>query len=184
MTSLPDWSALTKEQKDEIIRPLWAEGKSASEIAFYFSGASRNAIIGRVSRGKMKSGRVIGSTVRPKAPGIAKRMRNPENLDRPKPKMRLAMNADFVTIANSDPPSQSVMDAINSERPPLAGTVPIDILSLPNRSGVRCRFPVAGEGTNMMYCGAACGDKAYCPTHWAMAYKPTEKLRMPKEARR
>lgn len=182
----PDWSAITAEAKDAIIGPLWADGKSATEIMAHFVGASRNAIIGRITRDKMRGGKQPRSTVRAKAPGNSKRMLDPANLDRPiNPRpTRIVSTSAFVTIADPDPPTSSVMDMINGERRPLAGTTPIDILSLPNRAGVLCRFPVTGEGGKMMYCGASCGEQVYCLTHYRIAYRPTEtKIKVPKEAR-
>lgn len=184
-TEKPDWADIDIDAKRAIIRPLWEEGKSATEIMAYFTGATRNMIIGQISRGKMSSGRPPRPTVRAKAPGSAKRMMNPANLDRPmKPKpvsrsTSIVSTSAFVTTPDPDPVSQSVLDMINRERPPLAGTTPIPITALPNRPGVRCRFPVDGG-----YCGAPSGEHVYCPTHHAIAYKPAEKFRMPKEARR
>jgi len=71
------------------------------------------------------------------------------------------------------------MHMIANNRAPLAGTTPVDILSLPNRPGVLCRFPVIGG-----YCGAASGTHMYCQAHHAIMYRETDhKFRMPKEAR-
>jgi hypothetical protein len=173
----PDWTKLTPAQKQDAIRPHWTDGKSASEISAYFIGATRNSIISALSRGKMTG--VKNKITSAQASERAKKSNEPRKT-KPKHKnpMSVVSSSAFVTIENPDPPSSSVMAMIENNRPPLAGTTPISILDLPNRLGVVCRFPVIGG-----YCGVPCGDKAHCPTHHAIMYRETDKLRMPKEAR-
>lgn len=176
MTDLPNWTDLTGPERDAIIRPLWAAGKSAGQIQHYFIGATRNAIIGYIHRAKLPKRLMPTNQHSKKKP--KPRSDKPKSRPAPKPKP-MAYTAPFTQIPDLEPPPQSVLDMINSDRAPLAGTVPIDILALPNRPGVRCRFPVTGG-----YCGAPSGDHTYCPTHHAIAYRPAERMRMPKEARR
>lgn len=176
--TINDWSIMTCDEKDAIIRPAWESGSSALEIAMMFSGATRNMIIGRVTQGKMGS----HPTTRTKASYAGA-----DKPPKPKPKVaRKPIPAQpgtppLVQRIPDDPETTpaSVLHMINNERPPLAGAAPIPITALPNRPGVLCRFPVTGG-----YCGVACGDKMYCLNHHAVMYRQTEKLRMPKEARR
>ena len=50
------------EQRVELLKKLWAEGSSASQIAAQIGGISRNAVIGKIhrlglsGRGKTKTG--------------------------------------------------------------------------------------------------------------------------------
>lgn len=173
----PIWTKLTPEQKQTAIRPLWTDGKSASEIAAYFVGATRNSIISALSRGKMVGTK--NKITSAQASLRAKKSKEPHKTKtKHKNPMSVVSSSAFVTIANPDPPSSSVMAMIETNRPPLAGTTPISILDLPNRLGVVCRFPVIGG-----YCGVKSGDQMYCKTHHAVMYRETDKLRMPKEAR-
>lgn len=162
--SLPDWAELTAEAKDAIIRPAYADGQSAAEIASHFVGATRNAVIGRITRGKMKGGRQT-STVRQKAPGRSARMRDPSNLDRPLPKVnRLPMATPAFVSTIPPKPRPGGFDPLTQLRPPLPGTTPISLLDLPNREGGRCRFAVDGG-----YCGVET-EAMYCDAHVPLVY--------------
>ena len=52
------------DERVEQLKKLWAEGKSASQIAAEIGGVSRNAVIGKVHR--------LGLSGRPKAGGSSK----------------------------------------------------------------------------------------------------------------
>lgn len=156
----PDWNGLTTEQKDEIIQPLWLAGKSASEIAARFENCSRNAVIGRVHRGKMVQ----------RKPPTPKRAKPRKPATAPKPKVIRNRNT-LVTEAKPEPEADVHASRwIDNERPPIAGTTPISILDLPNRDVGVCRFPVIGG-----YCGLACGETVYCETHYRYAHVHRER---------
>lgn len=162
----PDWSTLTTAERDAIITPLWADGLSAGVIAdTAFIGATRNMVIGRVHRAKL--------------PKRNERTNLPPRSKKRKLPMAIVSHSAFVSVSEPDEPTQSVMDMIARNRPPLPWTKPIGILDLPSRPGVRCRFPVTGG-----YCGVECGDKMYCVDHHAIMYRPSDPMRMPREARR
>lgn len=167
--NMPIWTDLTPAEKQEAIRPLWKSGKSAGEISRYFTGATRNSIISALHRGGMAGTSSKTAKIMPE-----------KNPPEPKPQRKpSAISASaFTAHAVADPVSESVMHMIENNRAPLPGIDPIIILDLPNRPGVKCRFPVQGG-----YCGATSGDRMYCKTHHAVMYRPTEKMRMPREAR-
>lgn len=172
--TLPIWPNLTPEEKRTMVRPLWDAELTTRQIAAHFTGATRNSIISVVHRGKMpmrpideqtktalreKTKRVVVSRkpipAQPGTPPIVQRMPEP------------------------DEPPASVLAMITSNRPPLPGSSPVTMADLPTRTGVMCRFPVVGG-----YCGLSCGDEMYCKEHKTIMYRPVEKFRMPKEARR
>jgi hypothetical protein len=159
----PEWSALTAEQRDAIIRPRWEGGASAAEIAKHdFRGATRNAVIGRVTRGKMGS-RVTNP--RPKAPGRSARMRDPSNLERPLPKVsRLPMATPAFVSTIPPRPRAGSFDPLTQVRPALPGTTPISLMDLPAREGGLCRFAVEGG-----YCGVET-EAMYCDAHAPLVY--------------
>lgn len=80
----------------------------------------------------------------------------------PKPKPKLTKPTKPKAAPQPRGPFQAIPD-----REPLPGVEPISILDLPNRPGIRCRFPVVGG-----YCGADCGEHTYCQEHRAIAYIP------------
>ncbi|MGY6645371.1 MAG: GcrA family cell cycle regulator [Salinarimonas sp.] len=61
---MTDASVTWNDERVEQLKKLWAEGKSASQIAAEIGGVSRNAVIGKVHR--------LGLSGRPKAGGSAK----------------------------------------------------------------------------------------------------------------
>lgn len=55
------------DERVDLLRKLWAEGLSASQISAQLGGVSRNAVIGKVHRLKLSSrGRATGAQPRPK----------------------------------------------------------------------------------------------------------------------
>src|SRR5690606_14648108 len=69
------------EERVELLRKLWAEGLSASQIAAQLGGVSRNAVIGKVHRLKLSGrGRTTASAPRAKkaSAGAAKTSVRPQ----------------------------------------------------------------------------------------------------------
>lgn len=151
----PDWNGMTTEQRDDHIRPLWEGGKSASEIAATMFGATRNSVIGRIHRGKM----VQRKPVKPKRAKPAK-TKMPADQQMPKKPVRNRNTISTKPRAETPPSEFHASKWLDEDRPPMPGTTPVSILDLPNRPGVKCRFPVQGG-----YCGIECGENVYCPTH-------------------
>jgi GcrA cell cycle regulator len=57
------------DERVELLRKLWSEGLSASQIAAQLGGVSRNAVIGKVHRLKLSGrGRASAAPARPKKP--------------------------------------------------------------------------------------------------------------------
>jgi GcrA cell cycle regulator len=55
------------DERVELLKKLWAEGLSASQIANQLGGVSRNAVIGKVHRLKLSGrGRTSSAAPRPK----------------------------------------------------------------------------------------------------------------------
>src|SRR5690606_36459892 len=55
------------DERVELLRKMWAEGLSASQIAAQLGGVSRNAMIGKVHRLKLSArGRAAAAPARPK----------------------------------------------------------------------------------------------------------------------
>src|SRR2546423_15305097 len=71
------------DERVELLKKLWADGLSASQIAAELGGITRNAVIGKVHR--------LGLSGRAKSPSSAPRPRKPRthsHVMRPRPAMR------------------------------------------------------------------------------------------------
>lgn len=167
---LPVWSDLSPDERMAIISPLWFNGLSNATIAMRFTGATRNSVIGQIHRAKLK--RVPGT---PKVK-TTRRATKIKYAEKEKPSVKATpMRHSPIIIPTVNPDIPVALDKmITTNRPPLAGIVPISILELPMRPGVRCRFPVEGG-----YCGADSGDQVYCPTHDRICHVGIEKKKDP-----
>jgi GcrA cell cycle regulator len=146
------------DERVELLRKLWNDGLSASQIAAELGGITRNAVIGKVHR--------LGLSGRAKSPSSSvPRIRKPRVSNGVmRPRMRFSGNnalaPDYAREADLDP---------------LANVVPIGPrVSITELSESTCRWPVGDPGSeDFGYCGAK--PKAgvvYCPYHARVAYQP------------
>ncbi len=161
--AVPSWT----DERVELLRRLWDEGLSASQIASQLGGVSRNAVIGKVHR--------LGLSGRSKSGGA-------ETSERGKPGQETEAEVTIVeapTIA--EPP------AIVSHRPapnfPLVSAAPSpEPVALPVSERVTimelresmCRWPM-GDPTSpdFRFCGGrAITGLPYCTHHAQIAYQP------------
>ncbi len=159
MDTGPGWT----DERVELLRRLWDEGLSASQIAAQLGGVTRNAVIGKVHRLGL-SGRVKPAD----APGNGRK----------KPPAREA-EAEIAaeTAPEVDPVSAPVLvfpEALPApvpERVPLAESRRVTIMDL--RESM-CRWPL-GDPTSPDF--HYCGDRSitglpYCTHHAQIAYQP------------
>ena len=162
----PEWP----EAQTELLKTLWAEGKSGTEIAAaiadqFGTRLSRNSVIGKVHRLKLPE--------RPRSVTRAQRQsgqRAAKRLTKPKPAKRvtlppLPINRPEIA-ADAPPPRAAAFMA-------LPGTTPTPLVDLAARG--ECRWPIGENPT--LFCGCA-ADGLYCATHTAMAYRPAEKAKL------
>lgn len=161
---MPRWEDLTGIQRREVIKPLWESGLSASQIAGYFTGfVTRNMVIGVIHRARwdrrpMKAKKPRANPMKRKRPLVKTELREARQV-RPQ-----AAPINVPPEPEEVPPD--LRELIDGRRPPIPEVgPPIDIMQLPQRPGIRCRFPVQGG-----YCGAPSGDATYCAAHSRIAY--------------
>jgi GcrA cell cycle regulator len=160
------------EERVEILKKLWADGLSASQIAGRLGGITRNAVIGKVHRLGL-AGRATTSRMR--APRI--RHRAPHAPVRPTPAARVqyrthgnaALKPVFApveqrTVALSVVPSpvEEVANAPSALRVPL--------LDLKENM---CRWPIGDpQSEEFHFCGCQkAGSGPYCEHHARIAFQ-------------
>jgi GcrA cell cycle regulator len=132
----------TVERVDRL-RALLADGLSTSQIANELGGITRNAVIGKAARMGIGFCVIFG---KPK--------------QGPKPRDRVR------TVWRPKPPKLKPVAATDLPPEPVAN--PVTLLEL---TEFTCRWPVAGEPADMLFCGALPAEgKVYCPKHCDHAY--------------
>ncbi|KMO20585.1 GcrA cell cycle regulator [Methylobacterium indicum] len=156
MDAGPSW---TKERV-ELLKRLWSDGHSASQIAAEIGGVSRNAVIGKVHR--------LGLAGRVTKPNGAQAGRRP----RPEPESPVSVGGTPSVVAPA-PPALALIQPASA--PPSAVALPessrVTIMELRD---FMCRWPMGDPSTPDF---RFCGDRAitglpYCTHHSRIAYQP------------
>jgi len=162
------------DERVELLRKLWAEGLSASQIAAQLGGVSRNAVIGKVHRLKLSSrGRAAPAQTRqkkakPSAPKAAKPASAPP---RPVPQSigatALKLDYDPEPAPRPAPRNDDVVVPISRR---------LKLFELNDRT---CKWP-NGDPLNedFHFCGNASKESGpYCAYHARLAYQPVSERR-------
>ena len=174
---------------------MWAEGKSASQIAKELGGITRNAVIGKVHRLKLatraQSTKKSSSKAEAKAAEKAKDAGEavkaasssalPAKIEPPKPSH--VGNATYIPpkrpIMNADQPlppqpSQNEIseEALKNAREVVKQAKRLSLMELTEKT---CKWPVGDPSTDdFWFCGLASETgKPYCEVHSAVAFQPT-----------
>jgi len=144
------------DERVELLKKLWAEGLSASQIAAELGGITRNAVVGKVHR--------LGLSGRAKSPSTAS--------PRPrKPRAERMIRVSQPAIAGNT----ALAYEYDLEPEPELLEIPAEqrktLLQLNEHT---CRWPVGEPGKDdFFFCG---GDTAnelpYCAYHCRVAYQP------------
>jgi GcrA cell cycle regulator len=171
------------DERVELLRKLWLEGLSASQIASELAnGITRNAVIGKIHRlglsGRVKAQAAPSARVRlkqqPERVVVAQRAASGGPVIRGN--TALALKEEPIEYAIPKPAAEPIVIPI-SER--------VTIVELKESM---CRWP-HGDPTSMefRYCGAkkpAMGEGPYCAYHSRMAYQPIQERRRERERER
>jgi len=146
----PSW--WTEDRVTEL-RMRWAAGESGSEIRRAMGAKSRNAVVGKVYRLQLGGRAPVHHNNGAKP--VSKRRRTVHYVDG-----RMFIKGD---------------DVIEPE-PPIMTNAKL-LLELKDRD---CRWPGAGHGVAMLYCGApALKGQSYCLYHCRVAYAGAPRVRTP-----
>ena len=155
------------DDRVEILKKLWSEGFSASQIAAEMGGVTRNAVIGKVHRLGL-SGR--GKT---NAPGAA-RPRKPRPLGTPVPSAPAAARGNTVLAARFAPRPE-VAPSLPEVRLDEDVVIPFsERVTIMELREFMCRWPM-GDPTrpDFRFCGGrAIAGLPYCTHHARIAYQP------------
>ncbi len=160
------------DDRVEMLKTLWAEGLSASQIANRLGGATRNAVIGKVHRLGLSGRGRPANTSRPKP---AKR--KPSLPRTPQKPLPVAGNAALKPAVEAKP-------VVHVEPAP----APVHIVKTPSKerrtiltlTEQTCKWPIGNPGEeDFHFCGAekASGGIPYCAKHAAIAYQPVDSRR-------
>ena len=157
------------DERVEILKRLWQEGLSASQIAAELGGVTRNAVIGKVHRlglsGRGQPTTTIKRQRRPQAAAPRQRVRQSVTVG------NLALQADFEAFAETEPrPRRDVVV-------PIAKRLTIEMLT--ERT---CKWPIGDPGqADFHFCGNDSLDGVpYCEYHSGIAYQVPDPRRRPR----
>jgi GcrA cell cycle regulator len=154
------------DERVEMLKKLWADGLSASQIAAELGGITRNAVIGKVHR--------LGLAGRAKSPSSTtprpRKARTHSHMMRvPRPAMRgnTALAHAFAYEAEPEPEFVDNVIPIGQRR---------TLLELTEET---CRWPIGDPGSaEFFFCGGqSVTSLPYCTYHSRVAYQPANDRR-------
>ena len=165
------------EERVELLRKLWSEGLSASQIATQLGGVSRNAVIGKVHRLKLSSrGRAAAAPTRTKKAS--------QGASATKSVVRAASAPRHVTASIGATALQAQFDAEPVARQYLRPVedvvVPISRrLQLVQLTERTCKWPNGDPlAEDFHFCGNDAGESGpYCTYHSRIAFQPAAERR-------
>lgn len=182
------------DDRVEILKTMWGEGKSASQIAKELGGVTRNAVIGKVHRLGLSNRATpakaaTSDDTKPKAATKPKARPAKETAAKPEPVQATARPAvpketprHKAIIPSHQPlPPQPSNSEISEEA--LASLVEIEKrarkLTLMQLTERTCKWPIGDPATeDFWFCGHPCKPgKPYCETHVAVAFQPMSSRR-------
>jgi GcrA cell cycle regulator len=156
------------EERVELLKKLWGEGLSASQIANQLGGVTRNAVIGKVHRLSL-SGRAkpVSSTPRPRKV----RSLSPH---RSAPRHYVSGNNALAPHTNPSPRRLPAPVPIENVVVPIPMNVPL--LDLNDQM---CKWPIGEPSSDgFLFCGHTNWNSLpYCEYHSRLAYQPVDRRR-------
>jgi len=159
------------DERVELLKKLWSEGLSASQIAGELGGITRNAVIGKVHR--------LGLSGRAKTAAPAARPR------KTRPEVPASRPTGSRPATHGNTALAPVLEDLVEEAPapmpaPAGNVVPMgQRCTIMNLTEATCRWPIGEPGTDSFYfCGGrSVSGLPYCTHHARMAYQPTQDRR-------
>jgi len=161
------------DDRVEILKKLWAEGLSASQIAGQLGGVTRNAVIGKVHRLGL-SGRT--TTSRTKAARPHRRASSTPSRRSSGPAMRTHGNTALKTYYAPEAEEELQTVPVPVEELVIPISERATILTLKENT---CRWPIGDPGDEEFhFCGRHSEQAVpYCTHHSNIAYQPAQSRR-------
>lgn len=165
------------DERVELLKKLWTEGLSASQIASRIGGVTRNAVIGKVHRLGL-SGRATTSRMKTHRP--RQRMANAKRpaAAAPAGKTRFASTGNPALRALYQPEAEPYLPAVEEIVIPLAERKTIQTLV-----ECSCRWPIGDpQMADFHFCGKnKVPGLPYCEFHARRAFQPPQPRRRERE---
>ena len=164
------------DERVELLKKLWADGLSASQIASQLGGVTRNAVIGKVHRLNL-SGRA-----KPASTAARPRKTRPTQPPRPtSPRPMVAGNTALKIQHQPAPRRVAVQVPIEDLVVPIS--LNVSLLALNDQM---CKWPLGDPGTEGFH---FCGHRnfnglPYCEYHSRLAYQPVNDRRRERDRER
>lgn len=154
------------DDRVDLLKKLWAEGLSASQIAGRLGSVSRNAVIGKVHRLGL-SGRATTSRMkshRPRQRMASKRLAKSRYATIGNPALRALYNAETNVYL---PPTEELVIPVAERK------------SIQTLTEVTCRWPIGDpQNTEFHFCGKnKVPGLPYCEFHARRAFQPPQTRR-------
>ena len=193
------------DERVAILKKMWLDGNSASEIAKELGNITRNAVIGKVHRlglsnrdtnvskagiagnrapKSVKRGRPPKINKEPKKRGRPQKIKEPREFDDTTTEMSRSVNASGTSSRTnssklevvSDLSEETLKDLLKVEMK----SKKISLMDLTERT---CKWPIGDPATDTFwFCGhEAEPGKPYCKTHISIAFQPITQRRSRKE---
>jgi GcrA cell cycle regulator len=159
------------DERVELLKKLWADGLSASQIAGELGGITRNAVIGKVHR--------LGLSGRAKAPSSSvPRQRKPRAPSafrpaRPVSRGNTALAHHALAFLDAEPEAEPEPEFLDN-------IIPIgQRCSILQLTDATCHWPIGDPSSpEFFFCGGkTTSSLPYCAYHCRMAYQPVQDRR-------
>ncbi|ABG31299.1 GcrA cell cycle regulator [Roseobacter denitrificans] len=179
------------DERVELLKKMWGEGQSASQIAKELGGVTRNAVIGKVHRLGLSNRATTGTKTETKAKAAPKAEAKPKPA--PKPAEPAAQAAPEPATPKPLPSRKQIIPA-GQPLPPQPSANEISPEALAKVSAIEkkakkltlmeltertCKWPVGDPATDdFWFCGLTVQQgKPYCEAHVGVAFQPMSSRR-------
>ena len=183
------------DDRVELLKKMWGEGQSASQIAKELGGVTRNAVIGKVHRLGLSNRAGSGAAATAKAEAKPKAAPKPAAAAKPKvePKTEPAIQPQAPETKSTLPARKQIIPAGQPLPPqPSANEISPEALAKVNEVEKKakkislmeltertCKWPVGDPATeDFWFCGLPVQQgKPYCDAHVGVAFQPMSSRR-------
>jgi len=166
------------DERVELLKKLWAEGLSASQIAAQLGGVSRNAVIGKVHRLKLSArGRAQGAPARQKKAAAAVSAAGAAAARRQRASRPVATSVGATALKvqfEEDAVAYHYLRPVENVVLPISRN--LKLVELTERT---CKWPNGDPlAEDFSFCGNDAGETGpYCSYHSRLAYQPASERR-------